>query len=93
MTYSEGHNNMPKEEDLYCPAHSGTRTWITVGIGLLIFLNGLVGYQVFFQVPALKYDVTRRIDSTENRITAVERDLSNLKAVRNADHPSSTQVR
>jgi hypothetical protein len=84
---------MTEDSDIYCPAHSGTRTWITVGIGLLVFLNGLVGYQVFFQVPALKYDVTRRIDSTENRLAIVEKDLTNIKAVRNTDHPNSTPVR
>lgn len=84
---------MPEESELYCPAHSGTQAWITVGIGLLVALNGLVGYQVFIQVPDIKYDITRRIDRLENKVTEAEQDVSNLKATRNADHPRSTQIR
>jgi hypothetical protein len=84
---------VPEEENAYCPAHSGMKTWISVGIGLLVALNGLVGYQVFIQVPDIKFDITRRIDMLENKTVTIEKDIVDLKETRNADHPSSLKVR
>lgn len=76
-----------------CYLHSGIKTWLQVGASLLTVLNGLVGYQVFYQVPNLKLEVSQRMDRLENRMSIAEKNISDLIAIRNADHPRAIPFR
>ena len=72
-----------------CASHSGLEVKLTGGLFLLLSIFGMLGYQTFFQVPQLKFDVNQEITVLKAKIIALEKNDTDLLSAVNRIEQSS----
>lgn len=58
-----------------CLEHSGVASKLNGGLALLTVIMCLIGYQVFFQVPDLKYANGERLTKIEGKLEGLEKTI------------------
>jgi hypothetical protein len=62
-----------------CREHSGMSTKLNGVLALLTTIAGLLGYQIFMQVPDMRLELTKNLMTLEARVKALEDSYKGMK--------------